>query len=466
MRNASSSPMAACRALRKLGFSIVLAMASVLPWTPSGIAAPAPCVSTSVANQAAFDAAIADFNAERRACHHKITLTADIPLTTSTTAIDNNNGVTHAWLVIDGDGFSVEGDDFIRPFCIRSDTVVVMKRMTVTGVSDSHSNGGGISNAGKLTLNDCTVSNNRGEYGAGIYNSGTLTILNSTLSGNNSYEEGGGIYNTGTLTVKNSAFINQNSGPWCSGGGIYNTGTLTVSFSTFSNNGAQSAGGGIHNQGGTLTVTNSTFDHNEAGESGGGISNWSGTVAVTNSTISGNKAYFHSGGGIVNTGMLTLTNSTLSGNITEDDTGGGIANFGDLTLNNSIIANSMNGDCVNRDEGDVTAFYSLIEDTRDRACDLTNGANGNIVGRDPRLGRLKENGGPTKTHALLSKSPAIDKGNNHLAVDPDGHALETDQRGDGYPRILPGNFYFPIALSKRVDIGAYEYFNLKIIKAR
>jgi CSLREA domain-containing protein len=46
----------------------------------------------------------------------------------------------------------------------------------------------------------------------------------------------------------------------------------------------------------------------------------------------------------------------------------------------------------------------------------------------------------------LAGSPAIDAGDNALAKDADGNALETDQRGAGFPRIR-GDI---------VDIGAYE----------
>ena len=459
MINSVSYRLAVRRALHKLAIAIAVATAAMVVSAPSGIAAPAPCVSSLAANQAELDAAIAAFNAERRACHHLITLTADIPLSTSTIPINNNYGMTHAWLIVDGNGFSVEGDDDIQPFSIWSNTVVVIERITITG-GDSYADGGGIGNSGTLKLRDSTVSGNRGNYGGGIGNSGTLKLINSTISGNRTHEDGGGIYNTGTLTVQNSTIIDNYTGGPSSGGGIYNTGALTVSFSTASNNDAVITGGAIHNEGGTVTVSNSTFDHNGAGESGGGMSNWSGTVNITNSTLSGNSSFFHSGGGIVNTGTLTLTNSTLSSNSTEDNVGGGISNFGSLTLNNTIIANSANGDCVLQDGGTVAAFFSLIEDSGEDACGLTNGVDGNIVGMDPRLGKLTYNGGPSRTHALLAKSPAIDKGSILLAVDPDGNTLKTDQRGKGYPRILPAHLYYPY--KKRVDIGAYEYFKLKL----
>jgi hypothetical protein len=71
------------------------------------------------------------------------------------------------------------------------------------------------------------------------------------------------------------------------------------------------------------------------------------------------------------------------------------------------------------------------------ALGITAGANGNLVGVDPRLGPLADNGGPTLTHALLAGSPALGAGANPLG-------LTTDQRG--LPRTVFG----------RPDIGAFE----------
>jgi len=76
---------------------------------------------------------------------------------------------------------------------------------------------------------------------------------------------------------------------------------------------------------------------------------------------------------------------------------------------------------------------------------LTNGTNGNIIGIDPKLGPLQDNGGKTWTHALLPGSPAIDAGNNLKAVDASGNSLLYDQRGEA--RIY----------STSVDIGAVEW---------
>ena len=68
-----------------------------------------------------------------------------------------------------------------------------------------------------------------------------------------------------------------------SGGGIYNSGTMTVSNSTFSSNSAD-RGGGIRNRN-TLTVSNSTFSGNSGAVSGGGINNFDGLVTLKNTIV-------------------------------------------------------------------------------------------------------------------------------------------------------------------------------------
>jgi len=63
----------------------------------------------------------------------------------------------------------------------------------------------------------------------------------------------------------------------------------------------------------------------------------------------------------------------------------------------------------------------------------------NVIGANPQLVALAFNGGPTRTHALLAGSPAIDSGSNPFA-------LQTDQRGDGFARVS----------GSAADMGAYE----------
>ena len=68
---------------------------------------------------------------------------------------------------------------------------------------------------------------------------------------------------------------------------------------------------------------------------------------------------------------------------------------------------------------------------------------------NPHIGPLANNGGPTKTIALLSGSPAINAGNSALA---EAYGITTDQHGA--PRFPPGG-------DGMVDIGAYEVDTLR-----
>jgi hypothetical protein len=235
--------------------------------------------------------------------------------------------------------------------------------------------GGGIYNRGTLTLNNATVSGNTtGFYcqGGGIYNRGTLTLNNATVSGNNSPGSyGGGIYNNGTLVLTNAAVMDNSvaGGAGNGGGGIYNAGGLTLNNSTVSGNGTEFNGGGILNFG-TLTLNNSTVSRNNTG---GGIDNFSGTLTLTNSTVSGN-----SGGGIDNSFSGTLmNNSTVSGN-----SGGGIDNFiGTLTLTNSTVsgntaggrqsAGGINNDTYGNYNATVLLLNSTIADNTVSSSDRT-----------------------------------------------------------------------------------------------
>jgi hypothetical protein len=205
------------------------------------------------------------------------------------------------------------------------------------------------------------------------------------------------------------------------GGGIYNLGTLTLTNSTVSRNTSEYIGGGITN-GGTLTLTNSTVSGNtvvpgccEPSTFGGGIANV-GTLTLTNSTVSGNTALgVGRGGGIYNQGdALTLTNSTVSGNTARS--GGGISILnGKLTLTNTLVDNDCDGTTTFsggsnlESPGDTCGF--------DQPTDQVN-----VTAEDLKLGPLQDNGGPTQTHALLPGSVALD------AIAEAMCEVDTDQR--------------------------------------
>ncbi len=322
---------------------------------------------------------------------------------------------------------------------VMGSTALTLNDLTLT--RGRGSDGGAVYNRGMLTVNNCIFSgNSTNADGGAICNDGTCTVNSSTFSGNSTSSingRGGGMFNDGTCTVSNSTFSgNSVTGAGGGGGGMFNNGMCTVSNSTFSGNSETSinGGGGICNNG-TCTVNSSTFSGN-SGNGGGGICNFGGTCRVSNSTFSGNSA---TGGGIYNfSGTCTISNSTFSEN-SATTFGGGIFNqsIGTLILKNNILANSASGgDCVNWGGTVSSAVSNLIESTGTNACGLTNGTDGNIIGSDPLLSALADNGGTTQTMALQAGSPAINAGDS-------ASCLTTDQRGNARVGVC--------------DIGAFEY---------
>ena len=173
-------------------------------------------------------------------------------------------------------------------------------------------------------------------------------------------------------------------------------------------------------------------------------------LTVFNSTIAYNSAY--TGGGIANNYALTVVNSTIAYNTASASSGGGgLSGIGTVTLNNTIVAGNLSGTSADDIPNTLqvkSSAYNLIGTGGSGG--LTNGVNGNQVDvANPELATdLTHNGGPTQTIALLKGSPAIDKGSNTLAVDPNTkQPLATDQRGTVFPRIVNGT----------VDIGAFEF---------
>ena len=320
-----------------------------------------------------------------------------------------------------------------------------------------------------VNISGVTIRNGgTGGVGGGIFNAGTLTLTNSTVSGNNADGDGGGIYNAngGTATLTNITVSGNNAG--VDGGGVFNDGggTMTLTNSTVSGNNAGDDAGGVRNaNGGTMMLTNTTVSGNNAGDGGGGIRN-SGTLTLTNSTVSGNNAGVD-GGGIYNfSGTANAFNSTITDNWSDADLngtgiGGGVHNNDEagatFTFQNTILAGNSetlrvgNSFVATTGECDGTIISSgnnLMENYDTSRCTVT----GNPLLADPKLGPLQNNGGPTQTHALLVGSPAIDGGNPSGCRDNLGALITNDQRG--FPRPVDGN-NDSVA---RCDIGAFELF--------
>lgn len=269
-----------------------------------------------------------------------------------------------------------------------------------------------------------------------------LTLDSVTITGGKTtanMQSGGGISfaSSGTLSVVNSAISgNSTTGTGAMGGGIYSTtGSITLTGSTLSGNkttGSISAGGGVYSVSGAITIRDSTVTGNSTtGEQafGGGIAATFGNVTIESSTIARNSTTgsYSSGGGLyVRSSAVTLTNSILALNTIV--TGG----YPDVFINPTFGATfSANHSLIGNRQGITLAAAPVGSPD----------ANGNLIGSttspiDPKLGPLADNGGPTATLALLSGSPALDAGGKTK--------LAIDQRG------------FTRVVGKAVDMGAFE----------
>lgn len=311
--------------------------------------------------------------------------------------------------------------------------------------------GGGIFNdGGTLNITNSTISANTADWsGGGIFNvAGVVNIVNSTVGINVADSFGGGIANNrGTLNITGSTF--QTNRTDFSGGAIYNSfgfaGTsivgsvLTIADSAFGGNISSGNGGAITNEDSRATITNATFSGNSAGSSsiGGAIYNFSGPVSATNATVAGNSA--GSAGGIYNnsstTGGTTLKNTLVARNTA---TNGGSPDLGGVAFTSS--GNNL--------IGDASGSQGFTDGTNgDRAGSNTNPIDPTLKLAGDGKPDLTDNGGPTRTVALLPGSPAIDAGNDSVTGAPTN--LTTDQRGAGFGRKRGAH----------VDIGAFEVQN-------
>lgn len=338
----------------------------------------------------------------------------------------------------------VDGSSTGRVITLGSNVQVEVRSMQIANGSHAQNGGGIFVPAGSsLVLRSCSVTKCFADNGGGIDNAGTLTLFNSTVSNNSATNDSGGIRNRagGTLTAMDCVIATNRSMYGTTGVSNFVGGTMTLVRTTVSG-GHTCYGSGAVGNGGNATLANCTVSFNYALYDGGGIKN-SGTLAVTDSTVTSNTAAAGVGGGLHNRsgGTITIDRSTITKN--GAGVGGGIYNTGVVYLGGTIVAdNSVAGSFGPDLSGHFRSNgYNLIGDTNDAT--FSGNETGNLYNVDPRLGNLADHGGPTATHGLLAGSPAIDAG------PPGAAGCRPDQRGA--PRAdgdCDG--------VKRCDIGAFE----------
>ena len=456
-----------------LGLATLLALASVR------LATAATFTVTSLADSGpgSLRQAVLDANAAAGADQ-----VAFAPGLTGTVTLTSGEILITDSLAVNGPGaavLTVSGNDQSRIFHVENSAVAAPIDVTLSGLTLTQGfSAGGLVAGGavfadseNLTILDSVISNSTsgaetdpspdgcgGNVGFFGTTGGTLRIANSTLTGGTSlglnFAYGGNLcVFQGRLLLEQSTL---SSGTARRGGGLFIgslTADSTISLSTISGNLGRESAGGIYSEslGAALTIDSSTISGNNGGSPspsfagfGGGIEVDQGTLRIINSTISGNRGN-GGGGGIFFPGgaesSLLLRLTTVSNN-TAGFEGGGIlvANPAvQVELDHSIVANGTPQDVATLTLGGplatFTVNYSLIETVGDV---LVVGAN-NLLGVDPLLGPLANNGGPTLTHLPLPGSPVINAGNPAIPSPP-----PTDQRG--FARIV----------GAAVDLGSVE----------
>lgn len=236
-------------------------------------------------------------------------------------------------------------------------------------------------------------------------NDGRATIERTLIADN-----GGGVFTfVGRLEMRDSSVLRN-------GSGVRVTGSATIE---------------------RCTIAENTGDGIEASRNI--VASGPARARVINSTVSGNSGGLAGGVYVGNRGRVTLSNVTVAGN--NGGAIGGVFLQGDrprLILGNTLIADNTGAPFLCRGEIRSRGF-NLIEDA---PCPIKGRGTGDLIGVDPELGPLADNGGPTETHALLAGSPAVDAGNPRPPRGRGTSCTPTDQRG--IARIGP------------CDIGAYE----------
>lgn len=281
-------------------------------------------------------------------------------------------------LTIDGDGHKIDAVGISRIFMVTAKNVLLKNITFTNGFTVEY--GGGIHNAGDLTIRECKFDHNTAGYQSGLFVLG----------------RGGAAYNAGgaNLRIENSLFTSNESTEG-DAGAIFNEGDLSIDESTFTGNEAKSSGGAIHNNEAALTLTGSKLNDNTS-NSGGAISGEESVLDISNSELSANKAKHNGGGAIsIKNGKLTVVTTKLTKNVLlgEYYSGGAINNIeGEVNITDSIIsensAKENEAGAINNDDGKIAIMQSTIKGNTAKTCGgaiRNTGMKGEITIKDSKI---------------------------------------------------------------------------------
>lgn len=134
-------------------------------------------------------------------CSGTITFTSYLTITADVIINENSNTV-----IFDGDGA-------VRHFWVNPGATLTLNDFTLQNGFGSgfSSDGGSLYNNGTLTLTNITLSNNTGTFGGAVFNStgSTATFNNVTFANNTATSSGGGLRNRGTSIINGGSFSNN-----------------------------------------------------------------------------------------------------------------------------------------------------------------------------------------------------------------------------------------------------------------
>jgi len=318
--------------------------------------------------------------------------------------------------IIEG-GLTVN-DAVDRVFDVRTDSATVtFSGMTIRNGHGVNFGGGiSVSATAVVTLTDVSLTGNRAEQsGAGISGQGQLVVTGSVISGNVA-RSASGIDWGGNLTVKTTTVSGNTSTNALASGAIRFRRVASAPASTLIIDSSLIAGN-------TAPVAAAV----SIGEGSGDTS----SAFIRNSTVTGNTASDPGASVILVTtpAQLAFESATVASNASTAVKGPKSA----ITAKNSLFSRNGAKSCL----GPITSLGHNLDGGT--SCGL--GGTGDMSNTNPRLAALGSYGGPTKTMALASNSPAIDAGAGCPSRDQRGQSRPKDGDGDGV---------------KTCDIGAYE----------
>lgn len=368
------------------------------------------------------------------------TIAGDVTLTDVT--IDDNEviangggggGFTNVGGSVTIDGLHVAGndaDDEVGGFAAQSTGPITITGATIEGNTTTGANYGGLflDSGGAITLADSTITRNAASGGAGggarLTAVGAATVDDVVVRDNHADAYAGIAVFGATATVSGSLIASNEAAPTGPGGGLaLQAGSYEIVRTSIVSNEAGEAAGATLFSIFDGSIVESTIAYNTAGTDAGGlrVESTGDDLSIVNSTISGNVAGGDGGAGQVTNTTVRLHHSTLvdnsagGGHGTFDGSGGGA----DVTYWHTIAAGNTGGLSADAAPELSSVEYSLVQNPAGMVAAVSD----SILGEDPLLGDLADNGGPTATHLPAADSPVVDAGGGLVLLPP------TDQRG-------------------------------------